>query len=135
MFRFEKLQAWQKAMDWAQQVYAATSRFPDDERYGLTAQLRRAAVSVCSNIAEGSGRVSDREFAHFVGLSYGSLMEALCQCKLAVRLDYLSESDLSGLECGAEELSRMLSGLRSALVGSREVRDNGDAAPYLAEDP
>ena len=80
MFRFQKLQAWQKAVDWAQRIYAVTASFPNDERFGLTAQLRRSAVSVPSNIAEGSGRGSDRDFARFLEISYGSLMEALSQC-------------------------------------------------------
>ena len=79
MFRFEKLQVWQKAMDWVEHFCATTAEFPDTERYGLPSQLRRAAVSVSSDIAEGSSRKSDKDFARFLELSYGSLMEPVCQ--------------------------------------------------------
>ncbi len=89
MFRFQKLNAWQKAMDWAQRIYAVTDSFPDHERYGLTAHLRKSGVSVPSNIAEGSGRPSDKDSARFVEIAYGSLMEGISQCLLARRLDYL----------------------------------------------
>ena len=76
MFRFEKLDAWNRAMEWARAVYGVTASFPADERFGLTSQRRRAAVSVPSNLAEGSGRSSNAEFARFVEMTYCSLMEA-----------------------------------------------------------
>lgn len=134
MFRFQKLNAWQKAMDWAQHIYAVTDTFPDHERYGLTAHLRKSGVSVPSNIAEGSGRPSDKDFARFLEISYGSLMEAVCQCMLAQRLGYLSAEELASLESEAEELARMLSGLRNSLAGSGQVKDDGVDTGYLASD-
>ena len=115
MFRFEKLEVWQKAVDFADRVYAVTRSFPDDERFGLTSQMRRASVSISSNIAEGSGRTSDKDFAHFVEIAYGSLMEVVSQAKVAVRRSFLDESVCDELYKHAEELARMLSGLRSSL--------------------
>ena len=134
MFRFQKLHAWQKAMDWAQRIYALTDSFPDHERFGLTAHLRKSGVSVPSNISEGSGRPSDKDFARFLEISYGSLMEGVCQCMLAERLGYLSAEDLASLESEAEELARMLSGLRNSLTGSAGVRDGDPVTGYLTSD-
>jgi four helix bundle protein len=73
MFRFEKLDVWRLAVELVDKVYIFTKVFPADERFGLTNQMRRAAVSISSNIAEGSGRISDKDFARFVEISYGSL--------------------------------------------------------------
>lgn len=116
MFRFEKLDVWQKAMDWNDQVYSATTGFPKEEQFGLTSQLRRSSVSVAANIAEGSGRTSNKDFARFVEISYGSLMEAVCECMMAKRQDYLTEEQFKSIYGDAQELSRMLSGLRSYLL-------------------
>ncbi len=79
MFRFEKFEVWQNAIEFAELVYTATRAFPADERFGLTSQMQRASVSVSSNIAEGSGRASDKDFARFVEIAYGSLMEVVSQ--------------------------------------------------------
>jgi four helix bundle protein len=122
MFRFEKLEVWQKAVDLARDVYAVTRGFPADERFGLTAQMRRAAVSISSNIAEGSSRGSDTDFARFVEIAYGSLMEVVSQALVARRESFLQEEALRSLYAKAEELARMLSGLRSKLQHSRESR-------------
>jgi len=114
MFRFEKLEVWGKSMTWVKDVYQATDSFPDNERFGLTSQLRRSAVSVPSNIAEGSGYSSDAAFLRFIEIAYGSLMESVCQIRLSEELGFLSEKKAKELRQGAEELARMLSGLRSA---------------------
>ena len=114
-FRFEKLDVWNKAMDWVDHVYQVVGGFPADEKFGLTSQLKRSSISVVSNIAEGSGRKSNKDFARFVEISYGSLMEAICQCMIAKRQKYMSEEDFQAIRMGAVELSRMLSGLRSYL--------------------
>ncbi|MFH1920597.1 MAG: four helix bundle protein [Planctomycetota bacterium] len=79
MFRFEKLEVWRKAVDFADVVYAVTRTFPNDERFGLTGQMRRAAVSISSNLAEGSGRSSNKDFVQSVEIAYGSLMEVVSQ--------------------------------------------------------
>ena len=116
MFRFEKLEVWQRAIAFADRVYEVTQTFPGDERFGLTSQMRRAAVSISSNIAEGSGRSSDKDFAHFVEIAYGSLMEAVSQGQIAVRRSFLTTAHHDELHLHAEELARMLSGLRNSLL-------------------
>ncbi len=115
MFRFEKLDVWQKAIALAGRVYNVTSRFPDNERFGLVSQLRRAAVSVSSNIAEGSGRSSAKEFVRFIDISFGSLMEVVSQIQIALKQAYLAPDDHRAIYFDAEELARMLSGLRSSI--------------------
>jgi S23 ribosomal protein. len=112
---YQDLQVWRKALDWAEAVYAATSRWPKDERFGLVSQVRRAAVSVASNIAEGAARRSTGEFIHFVGMAQGSLAEAETQLILARRFDYLADADARSLQAASAEISRMLAALSSAL--------------------
>ena len=116
MFRFEKFDVWHRAIDFADLVYQATRSFPDDERFGLTSQMRRAAVSISSNIAEGTSRSSDRDFARFLEITYGSLMEVVSQARLSVRQAFLSDTTRQSLETVAEELARMLSGLQTRLT-------------------
>ena len=115
MFRFEKLDVWQKSVDFADRVYAVTRAFPSDERFGLTSQMRRPAVSISSNIAEGSGRSSDKDFTHFLQIAYGSLMEVLSQSQIAQHQLLLDEEARDKLYELGEELARMLSGLRRSL--------------------
>ena len=116
MFRFEKLDVWQKAIELTDVVYAVTCRFPDDEKFGLTSQMRRAAISVSSNIVQGSGRSSDVDFARFIEIAYGSLMEAISQRHVAQRRSFITADRFSELYRAAEELARMLSGLGATLV-------------------
>lgn len=115
MFGFEKLNVWTKSMDFADEIYKSTTSFPKEERFGLTNQLRRAAVSISSNIAEGSGRHSDNEFVRFVSIAYGSLMECVSQLHIAQRQKFLQESDFNRLIERADQLARMLSGLSATL--------------------
>ena len=114
-FRFEKLDVWHRAVDFADSVYNATSSFPADERYGLTNQMRRAAVSVSSNIAEGSGRASDRDFGRFVEIAYGSLMEVVSQLSIAQRRKFILKETFDTVYQQADEVARMLSGLKAHL--------------------
>jgi four helix bundle protein len=117
MFNFEKLVAWQKGLSFADRVYAITKQFPSDERFGLTLQMRRASVSLVSNLAEGSSRFSAADFARFIEIATGSLYEVVSQAHIANRQTWMNDSDLKGLLQTAEELSRMLSGLRGAIRG------------------
>lgn len=114
-FNFEKLDVWHRALDLASFVYDFTTAFPADERFGLTSQMRRAAVSISSNIAEGSSRSSRKDFAGFIELAVGSLYELLSQGFLARKRGFLGEEDFIKLHAAAEELIRMLSGLRNHL--------------------
>ena len=115
MFGFEKLEVWQKAIELADLIYDATRNFPDYEKFGLANQMRRAAVSVSSNIAEGSGRNSERDFIRFLQISYGSLMEVVSQLKIAERRGFIEPQDAQRIYDLCEQSSRMLSGLRSSL--------------------
>lgn len=115
MFRFEKLDVWQKAIVFADSVYAVTATFPSDERFGLTNQMRRASVSVSSNIAEGSGRSTNPDFARFVEIAYASVMEVVSQCYIAHRQKMLGDDQVDTIKQQADELARMLSRLRNSL--------------------
>jgi four helix bundle protein len=119
MFRFEQLDAWQLAIEYSDGIYSATRSFPADERFGLTNQLRRAAVSIAANIAEGSGRFSDKDFVRFIEIAYGSLMETVSHMKIAQRQSFLSEEPALLLYATADRLARMLSGLRNSRGGSK----------------
>ena len=115
MFNFEKLEVWHKAIDFADAVYSITRAFRDDERFGLTSQMRRAAVSISSNIAEGSARHSRDDNAHSLEIATGSLFEVVSQATISKRQGFLSETDYKRLYEAAEVQSRMLSGLRKSL--------------------
>lgn len=114
MFNFEKLEVWKKAILFAGQVYRVTKSFPADERFGLTNQIRRAANSISSNIAEGSAR-PPADFARFIGYATGSLYEVVTQAAVARNEGFLPAADYEQLYRDAEEISRMLSGLRNSL--------------------
>lgn len=109
------LVAWQRAMDLVEMVYCLTQRFPKEEVYGLTAQVRRAVVSIRSNIAEGEGRESKQEFLHFLSIAHGSLREVETQLRIAVRLKYLRDEDLNTTQQLCEETGRILNGLMKSL--------------------
>jgi four helix bundle protein len=115
MFNFEKLEVWQKSIAFAELVYEVTRNFPTDERFGLTAQIMRASVSVPSNIAEGSAR-PPADFSKFLTYSTGSLYEVLTQATIAQKQGYLTSADHDKLKVSAAEISRMLSGLRTSLA-------------------
>lgn len=105
---FQKLFIWRKSMKLAKKIYEITRRFPAEERYGLSNQLRRAAVSVPSNIAEGSQRLSDKEFAQFLRIAKGSLAEIETQILLATDFGYIASTQPSPLIEEIHEISKML---------------------------
>jgi len=107
------LVVWKRAMLFVTDVYRVTSTFPREEMYGLTSQLRRAAVSVPSNIAEGCGRSSKKEFHQFLCHARGSLLEVETQLEIAQNLSYLSDKSVRELLSKTNEIGRMLNGLRS----------------------
>ncbi|MEP6663787.1 MAG: four helix bundle protein [Verrucomicrobiota bacterium] len=116
MFNFEKLETWQEAISFADLIYRLTRNFPDVERFGLTNQMRRAAVSISSNIAEGCSRSSRVDYARFVEIATGSVFEVISQAGIARNQGYLKEADYQQLYLAGEKQSRMLSGLRKSLV-------------------
>src|SRR5438552_6324108 len=116
MFNFEKLDVWQDAIQFAGLVYELTGDFPGEERFGLTNQMRRAAVSVSSNIAEGSSRVSRTDFSRFVEIATGSVFEIVSQTTIALRRKMITQKNYDKVYAAAEKQSKMLSGLRRSLV-------------------
>lgn len=112
---YEDLEAWQKAMDLVEAIYALTARFPDTERYGLTSQLRRAAVSVPSNIAEGDGTGSDGLFLMHVRRARGSVSEIETQLRIARRLRFTDASEVERLLAQTREVARLVTGFRRYL--------------------
>jgi four helix bundle protein len=113
--KYNDLVAWQKAMDLVQAIYKATGQFPRDEVYGLTSQIRRASVSIPSNIAEGQGRKSTNEFMHHLSIAYGSLMEVETQVLIAERLNYLNPAQAQNLIERTSEVGRVINGLMNSL--------------------
>ncbi|HVT73517.1 MAG TPA: four helix bundle protein [Lacunisphaera sp.] len=116
MFNFEKLDAWKKAIPLADPVYRASRTFPADERFGLKNQLRRAAVSVSSNLAEGCSRSSKQEFARLVEIAAGSAFAVASQAVIARDQGYLEPTEFQDMQDAALEITRMLSGLRQSLL-------------------
>ena len=112
---YRDLIGWQKAMDLVEMVYEMTNNFPSDERFGLTSQLRRAVVSVPSNIAEGQGRNSGNEFKRVLNIAHGSLREVETQLLIAGRLKYLTESNVQQALQLCEETGRIINGLINSL--------------------
>jgi len=112
---YKELIVLQKAMELVTEIYRATEKFPKEEIYGLTGQLRRAAVSVPSNIAEGQGRKSKGEFRQFLGTARGSLLEAETQIQIAVNLGYIAQAEAERLIDMTMEVARLLNGLISSI--------------------
>lgn len=112
---FRDLKAWQRAFELAVSLYRLTARLPKEELYGLTSQIRRAAVSVVSNIAEGKGRASDRDLLRFLGNAKGSLFELETQIELAERLSYISAPEARKEIQQITETGKLVSGLMRAL--------------------
>jgi four helix bundle protein len=112
---YRDLIAWQKAMKLVTEIYAATHHFPSEERFGITNQLRRAAVSVPSNIAEGQARFSQKEFHHFLCQARGSLVEIETQLMIARDLKYIDPGKMEALLALTDELGKILNGLIASI--------------------
>ncbi len=121
-FYYKKLEVYQYSKELVTAVYQLLSLFPQEEKFALCDQLRRAVISIPSNIAEGFGRVSSKEKVHFIEIAYGSLMEVSCQLDIAKDLKYLRESDFITLMQQMEAIARMLSALRFSII------KNGDSS-------
>jgi four helix bundle protein len=112
---YQELIAWQKSMDLVEAVYRVSSDLPPEERFGLMAQLRRAAVSIPSNVAEGHGRSSPRDFGRFLEIALGSLAEVETQLMLTTRLRFLPEARIEPVLSQAAEAGRVINGLWKSL--------------------
>ncbi len=128
---YRDLQVWQKAMDAVVECYKLTREFPKDELYGLTSQLRRAAVSVAANIAEGHARPHTAEFLQFIGIAYGSLSELQTHIEIAKRLGYLATQSAATVLTTTNEIGRMLNGLENSL--RRRSRLDPDPRPLIPD--
>ncbi|MGQ0829895.1 MAG: four helix bundle protein [Bacteroidota bacterium] len=118
MNQFKNLKVWQKALDLVVEVYKCTDKFPDKEKFSLISQINRCAVSIVSNIAEGAGRNSNKEFNNFLGIALGSTCELETQLIVANRLNYLKEADLNDLILLTEEIQKMIYGLQKNIKKS-----------------
>jgi four helix bundle protein len=117
-YSFENLEVWQKSRELVKEVYRVTSDFPADEKFGLTSQLRRAAVSVSSNIAEGSSRWSKKDQARFYEIAFGSLIEILNQSILSNDLEFMESTKLQDIRNNIDSIGRMLNSLYKAAKGN-----------------
>ena len=111
IFGYRKLIAYQKAKEIVKRTYKLLKKFPAEERYAMCDQLRRTALSITSNIAEGVNRFSVKDKAHFIEIAYGSLMEVSSQIEIAEELEYISTEDRMSMDLLIEEDARLLSGL------------------------
>lgn len=113
---FEKLDVWQLSRQLVVKVYKLLEKFPKEEKFALCEQLRRSAISVPSNIAEGSGRIAIKETIHFLEIAYASLMEMYCQLQIAVDLHYITEDDFREIKPLIFKVSKLLSGLHRSKI-------------------
>jgi len=118
VFSFEKLNVWIDSKELVKLIYLVTQKFPPEEKFGLTSQLRRSSVSVASNLAEGTSRNTNKDKAHFTTLSFSSLMEVLNQIIIAYELDFIVQSDYKLIRTDVEKISNKLNALRKAQLNS-----------------
>ena len=113
-YSFEKLDVWSDARMFIVEIYKLTKTMPAEERYGLCSQIQRASVSIASNIAEGTTRISDKEKIRFIEIAYGSLMEVYCQLCIALDLLYITEKQLGDQKITIDMIAKKLNGLKTA---------------------
>jgi len=116
MHDFKKLAVWQKTRVFVKNLYLLTQKFPNEEKFGLIQQIRRASVSMFSNIAEGSGRNTNADFAHFLDMANGSAFEVETQLYVALDLEYISQQDFENIQSQLHEIEKMLYNLRKSLI-------------------
>ena len=115
-YSFEKLEVWKESIKLVKMIYDVTKNFPLSEKYGLTSQLRRTTVSISSNLAEGTSRISKKDKAHFTTLSFSSTMEVLDQILIAKELEYLSEEKYFEIRKKISKITNMLNSLRESQI-------------------
>lgn len=117
-FSFEGLRVYQAARQLVKDVYRLVNELPPIENFALSSQIRRAVVSIKSNIAEGSGRNHAKDKAHYIDMAYGSLMETYSELETAADLEYITENELKNIKTQFIEIGKMLSGLRSSILNN-----------------
>ena len=120
-YNYKDLDLYKASKDLVLSVYALLRKFPKEEQYALCDQLRRAVISIPSNLAEGSGRTSAKDQAHFFEMAFGSLMEVECQLDIACDLGYASREELESLNAQIARVAAMLSGMRRKLLGENSL--------------
>ncbi len=118
-FSFERLEVWQDARSLARNIYIVTKRFPEEEKYGLVSQMRRSAISVASNIVEGSYRNTAKDKSNFMNISFGSLMELLNQTIISTDLEYIDEVTYQEIRAAIEKVSNKLASLSNYFINSQ----------------
>ena len=119
IFSYRNLRVYQQAKEFVIYVYRLLKQFPKEEQYALCDQLRRAVISIPSNVAEGMGRSSVKEQVHFIEIAFGSLCEVMCQLELASELKYIETNQLADAEAQVKAIAQMLSGLRRTKTVNR----------------
>jgi len=119
MHNYKELRIWQEAMEVAQTIYQLTDSFPANEKYGLTSQINRAAISIPSNIAEGAGRSTNKEFSYFISVALGSAYELETQLLLSSRIDLIRVSDIEKPLLDLERLQKMLYKFKQTLKSDK----------------
>ena len=130
IFNYRKLNAYQHAKDLTCEVYSLIKEFPIEERYALSDQLRRAAISIPSNIAEGASRSSQKEQIHFIEIAFGSLNELMCQLEIAHDLGYIADEQLNSIDAKVRIVAQLLSGLKKSK--EEKIRVKGEKSPPLS---
>ena len=128
-YSFEKLDVYIESRAFVKSIYSVSGCFPESERFALTAQIHRAAVSITSNIAEGTSRTSNKDKAHFMEMSYGSLMEVVSQLQIAMDLDYISKQQYADLQTPIENISYKLYALRRSFMENKPRSNKPHTAP------
>jgi len=113
IYSFEKLEVWKEAKELSKMIYILTKSFPDDEKFGLTSQLKRASISICSNIAEGSARKTNKDKAHFTVMAFSSAVEVLNQIIIVHELDLINSEKYKDLRQKIESITNKLNALRN----------------------
>jgi four helix bundle protein len=124
MNKYKELKVWQKSVELATDIYKATKDFPSDERFGLTSQINRSVVSIASNIAEGSGRGTKKDFNRFLSMAYGSAYELETQIIISNNLKYLTAERYKGISVSIEEIQKMLYSLQKSLSAEISINQN-----------
>ena len=123
MHNFKELKIWQRAIELTEDVYKLLVKYPDYEKYGLTSQIRRSVVSVPSNIAEGSGRASNRDFRRFLAISLSSAFELETQLILSNKFEFISEKEFKNISAKLQELQKMIFGFRKSLGNTTNIKN------------
>jgi len=121
-YSFEKLEVWKNSKSFVVNIYKLTDKFPSDEKFGIVSQLRRAAISISSNIAEGSSRNSLKDQVRFTEIAYGSALEVYCQLAISLDLNFITEIEFQKMNTSLKEITNKLNSLKNSQI--KRLKDN-----------